>query len=344
MKIYFASYQSLYINRGGPTYKIEQLFLELKKTGIDIELFDMWNAPNKLTNKDLFHLFTASWGTYHLATNIRLNGGRYIVNPIIFSQHCPTKIKAYHYFQKKLEYFLPGLRSDYSCTQEICQNAELIIPNTKAEGDLLIRAFGISPAKSQVIYNGVEKCFAEADSSLFYQKYGLKDFILYVGHLGSTRKNGKRIVQALQKIDAPSVIIADVLNNSDGKWCEEEINKTPKIKLIKWLEHDNPLLASAYAACDVFALPTLYETPGRAALEAGLAGAKIGITPFGGTKEYFSDFADYINPYSVSEITSVLEKVLNKPKSQALKKHILEHFIWEKIAWQTKELYQRKFE
>jgi glycosyltransferase involved in cell wall biosynthesis len=216
-----------------------------------------------------------------------------------------------------------------------------VLPNTVAEGNLLKDAFGILPAKTQVIHNGVEKRFAEADSSLFYQKFGLRDFVLYVGHLGSTRKNGKRIVETLQKIDAPSVIIADVLNTPEGKWCEEEISKSSKITLFKWLEHDSPLLASAYAACDVFALPTLFETPGRAALEAGLARAKIVITPFGGTKEYFAEMAEYANPFSVEAMKKAIEKSLNQTKSGTLKNHILEHFIWEKIALQTKAIYQR---
>ncbi len=47
MKIYLASYQSLYINRGGPTYKIEQLYRGLKNLDVDVQLFDMWKAPNK---------------------------------------------------------------------------------------------------------------------------------------------------------------------------------------------------------------------------------------------------------------------------------------------------------
>ena len=38
------------------------------------------------------------------------------------------------------------------------------------------------------------------------------------------------------------------------------------------LDHHDPLLASAYAAARVFALPSWFETPGLAALEAALAG------------------------------------------------------------------------
>ena len=48
-------------------------------------------------------------------------------------------------------------------------------------------------------------------------------------------------------------------------------------------------LASAYAAARVFALPSWFETPGLAALEAGLAGCAVAITPYGSTRDYFGD-------------------------------------------------------
>ena len=46
------------------------------------------------------------------------------------------------------------------------------------------------------------------------------------------------------------------------------------------LDHHDPLLASAYAAARVFALPSWFETPGLAALEAALAGCSVAITPY----------------------------------------------------------------
>ena len=41
------------------------------------------------------------------------------------------------------------------------------------------------------------------------------------------------------------------------------------------MEHRDPLLALAYSACSVFALPSTLETPGLAALEAAAAGAPL---------------------------------------------------------------------
>ena len=62
------------------------------------------------------------------------------------------------------------------------------------------------------------------------------------------------------------------------------------------------MLASAYAAARVLALPSWFETPGLAALEAALAGCAVVVTPFGCTREYFGDRVEYARPDRPAEI------------------------------------------
>jgi glycosyltransferase involved in cell wall biosynthesis len=100
------------------------------------------------------------------------------------------------------------------------------------------------------------------------------------------------------------------------------------------------LLASAYAACDVFVLPSQFETPGIAALEAGLAGAKIVITPVGGTKEYFRDDAIYVEPSSTESIVQGIQAALKKEKDSSLRTRIQKEFLWDKVGEKTKQVYQ----
>jgi len=341
MKIYFATYQALLMNKGGPTYKIFSLQKNLLKLGIEVHLYNMWNLEQQPTNKDLVHLFTANLNTYPLARNLQVAGIPYVVNPIFFSNHKAGMIRKYLSLEKIAGKLLKRSYSDYTITQKICQQSQKVLPNTKAEAELLQQALAIAPEITEVIHNGVEKRFAAANSAEFKKKFGLEDFVLYVGHLGSLRKNGVNIVKALQKMDVPAVIIADVLQTPQGIWCEEQIAASNNITLIKWIEHEDSLLASAYAACHTFILPTKFETPGRAALEAGLAGANIVITPHGGTKEYFEDMAEYAQPNSVNDIVRATEKMLNKRKDDKLKQHILNNFTWEKIAEQTWQLYKK---
>jgi len=340
MRIHLASYQSIMLNRGGPTYKLLHTKKALEELGVDVKLFDMWDFNLKLSKDDLVHIFLANISTYSLATNLKLYNAKYVVNPIIFSNHPAWKIKLYQKLEKPINKLFIRSMSDYKITNLICNNAEKILPNTIDEGDLLVKGMNVNRDNMQVIHNGVEARFADASASLFPKKYGLKDFILYVGHLGPDRKNGRNIIKALQQIDHPAVIIADILHNAEGEWCRKEIDRSKNITLIEWLNHDDPLFASAYAACHTFILPTKFETPGRAALEAGLTGANIVITPHGGTKEYFGEFAEYPNPNSVTSIQNAIELALNKKKTLDLSNHIKKNFIWPVIAKETLKMYK----
>ncbi|MCS7258697.1 MAG: glycosyltransferase, partial [candidate division WOR-3 bacterium] len=125
-----------------------------------------------------------------------------------------------------------------------------------------------------------------------------------------------------------------------AKKCLKLIKNRPKTIVISDLDYANPILASAYAACDTFILPSYYETPGLSALEAGLAGAKVVITQFGGTKEYFKEYAHYINPYSVSSIRKTLEEALNKKKNSLLQNHIRQNYLWQKSAKVLIDIYK----
>jgi glycosyltransferase involved in cell wall biosynthesis len=107
------------------------------------------------------------------------------------------------------------------------------------------------------------------------------------------------------------------------------------------ISHESDLLASAYAACDVFVLPSLYETPGIAALEAALAGAKIVITGIGGTKEYFGQYAEYVEPTSVELIHHGITTALNKVSNNALREHVRREFLWERVAEKTVQVYRK---
>lgn len=338
MRVFIYSYPSIYINPGGPTYKTAMLNRHLMQQGLDIKLFDMWEKNMQLSEKDIFYIFTANIATYALAANLKTKGIRYLVNPIFYSNHSAGLIKAYQSLNSIINKLMIRNYSDYDLTSWICHNAQKILPNTAAEGNLIQKAFNLPQNQIKVIHNGVEARFAQADKKLFYQKYGFKDFVLYTGHLGPIRKNGLKIIQAMQKTRAECVIIADVLKNEEGSKCLDLISKCSNIHYLGWMDHDDPLLESAYAACHTYILPTRYETPGRAALEAGLAGANIVITPKGGTREYFAELASYPDPLKVDSIAKAIEISLNTSKSEDLKNRIIKNYIWEVIAQKTAKL------
>jgi len=142
-------------------------------------------------------------------------------------------------------------------------------------------------------------------------------------------------------VNHPAVIIGRIIKGEYGDACVREAAKHKHILLIDGLDNSSDMLASAYAACDVFVLPSLFETPGIAALEAGLAGAKVVVTKFGGTTEYFGPMAEYVDPRSVESIRNGVLKALNVSKNPELREHIRKEFLWQRVAERTASAYRQ---
>ena len=339
MRVVMATYPAVSLLHGGPRTQILETARFLSAHGVDAKLFDAWSPPSR-ANCDLLHLFAANIGTYHLAREVAGLGIPMVVSPIVFSRHSPGVVRRRVRLMGLLQRLRPGIWSDYGLTAEICHWAARVAPNTEAEAELVIRGYGIPASVVKVIPNGVDERFAGGDPELFRKQYGLDGFILSVGHIGPARKNTLSLIRALGGLDHPAVIIGRVTGDAAGEACVREAATYRNVLLIDRLENDSAMLASAYAACRVFALPSLFETPGIAALEAALAGARVVITPFGGTREYFEDMATYVDPNSVESIRGGIRHALDSPSNPRLQEHIRKKFLWQRVAELTAGLYR----
>jgi len=341
MKICFATYPSVALTGGGPFIKIKEVKKNLELLGHKVDFFDMWDSDQILTEYDIVHLVGANFAVFGLARTLKEKKINYVVEPVFFSNHSYKFIKNINSLEKFTRKIARGIWFDYGMIKDICNWSEIILPNTNSEAKILSKGLSIPDVKFHVIHNGVSAEFLSGDPGIFQKRYGINNFILCVGHLGFKRKNGLALVRALKQINHPSVIIGNIDDAGEGKEILSEIKMNQNIILVSALENDDPLLASAYAACDTFVLPSQFETPGIAALEAGLAGAKIVITPFGGTTEYFNDMVEYPDINSIDSIKNSIEKSLNKPKDEKLKNHIKNNFLWNKIAQETSDVYYK---
>ena len=339
MKVALTGFQAVSILRGGPNTQIRKTAEALRRLGADVSLFDPW-SPFDRGSADIVHLFSAGVGTYHVAREIRALGIPLVVSPITYSTHSVPFVRVGLALTRALQGVAPGFWSDYAFMADICSWAARVVPNTKAEADLISRGLGVEAGKVVVVPNGVDESYARGDPALFQERYGVKDYILNVGHIGHPRKNVLALIQALGSIDRPAVIIGRIIDGEYGRACVREAAKHPQIRLIDGLESDSPLLRSAYAGAEVFVLPSLFETPGIAALEAGLAGARLVITPHGGTREYFEDLAIYVDPRSVASIRDGILRSLSLPKDGRLRERIWDKYLWTRVAEETMAVYR----
>jgi glycosyltransferase involved in cell wall biosynthesis len=228
--------------------------------------------------------------------------------------------------------WLPGWR------RALLETADVVLPNSEAEARQLVDLFAIDARRIRVVPNGVQSTFTHASPNLFRAERGAGDFVLYVGRI-EPRKNVLGLVKAIAATGLPLVVIG-----APPPGCEPYVEACHRAAppMTQWLpaiDHEDPLLGSAYAAARVFALPSWFETPGLAALEAALAGCAVVITPYGCTREYFGERVSYTRPDRPAEIARAVIRAWENGPDPMLASHVGSRYLWSDVAQRTAEIY-----
>jgi glycosyltransferase involved in cell wall biosynthesis len=339
MNVLMIAQQSIALVAGGPYIQVQQTARYLPDNGVSVRFFNPWE-PIRREDFDLAHVFGANIMTYDIAVRLEHFGIPFVVSSIFFTSHPPSFVRMARNLEMMTRRVYSGIWTDYGLSSAVCAKGRLVLPNSTAEAEQVEKGLGIERSKIRVVPNGVEDRFDQADPEPFVRAYGVRDFVLNVGHIGSPRKNVLAFIRAMKKVDAPAVIIGKVHRNAYAEQCLREASENPRITIIDGLPNDSPMLASAYAACNTFALPSMYETPGIAALEAALAGAKIVITKHGGTVDYFQDMATYVEPTDVDAIARAITRTLEAAPSPALRQRMRDEYLWQRVSEKTAEAYR----
>jgi glycosyltransferase involved in cell wall biosynthesis len=218
--------------------------------------------------------------------------------------------------------------------------ADLILPNSRSEAIQLVRLFGVDRRRVFVVPNGVLPAVASASPELFQRRFGSDPFVLSVGRI-EPRKNTLGLIRAMRPLGLPLVVIGEA-HPAFPRYAED--CRRAGADRVAWLgqvDHHDPLLASAYAAARVFALPSWFETPGLAALEAALAGSPVVITPYGSTRDYFGDLVEYARPEREAEIGRAVARCWEAGADPRLSRRIATDYLWPKVAQSTAEAYDQ---
>ena len=217
---------------------------------------------------------------------------------------------------------------------------DLLMPNSQAEAEQLVRYFGVPAERIHVVPNGAEARFAEADPEPFARRVGGRGFVLCAGRI-EPRKNQLGLVRAMRESDVPVAILGDVVPGYE--WYADRCRRAAdgRVTFLGRMDHDDPLLASGYAACGCLALVSWFETPGLVALEAGTSGVPLVLPEGGCAREYFGPMATYVRPNDRAGIRRAVLAAVRSGRSPALARHVREHFSWTAAARATREGYEK---
>jgi glycosyltransferase involved in cell wall biosynthesis len=313
----------------------------VKKAGVEVKRFDIWN--DRIEDFEILHVFGSVKDCLALMEVARARKVKVVLESIFWSdfrraffEDGPISKKAELVVRHGMKLIFPFFPSS---RRKMFQVSDSIFPNSENEAKQISRLFSVPMEKMFVVPNGVDSRFAKADPKAFVKKYGLKDFVLSVGRI-EPRKNQLNLIRAMKGIARDLVLVGEPVSGYEWYYekCVKEADK--KVHFLGAMTHESDLLVSAYSACEVFALPGWFETPGLAALEAALAGAKVAATVGGSTREYFSDKVVYFRPDSPGDIKKSIEASMRKEKSGQLKDLVLNSFTWEKVAEKAVEGYK----
>jgi glycosyltransferase involved in cell wall biosynthesis len=280
-----------------------------------------------LSEIDMVHFFQSHPYFADLARKLRQEKIPYVVSTVYYPPYPMKLVQASHRIMKRMPSIFKRVVY-FGALNELWGGAEVLFPNTSAEAHML-KKFRANE-NIEIVWNGIDPERLKMDSDvLFFEQFPHlkgKSFILNVGRI-EKRKNQRNLILACQKLRMPLVIVGKVGDQAYFKECQlvadESVTFTGPI-------YDDELLASAYKACTVFALPSIIETPGLSALEAAYFGKPIVITAHGGTRDYFQDAAVYLEALDENAIASAIAEQLKEPI--VIEKRTLENYYWCNIV------------
>jgi glycosyltransferase involved in cell wall biosynthesis len=327
---------------GGGENQLIQTGRHLEEQGVRVRPFSPWT--DRLESARLLHLFGMSREGLDLARLARARGVPVVLSPICWYQ--PRAIAA---LEPKLTRKIAGLAAwclrsiaprTPSWRRELLNSADVVLPNSRIEADQLVRLFGVPSARIRVVPNGVRPALGTASPDLFRERWGEAPFVLSVGRI-EPRKNTLGLIREIRRLGLPLVHIGDPVPGRHDYARECRRAGEGFVTWLGRLDHDDPMLAAAYAAARVFALPSWFETPGLAALEAALAGCAVAITPFGSTREYFGAQAAYGRPHRPEEIRRAIRSCWDHGPDPRLAPRVATHYLWPNVAQITAEVYDQ---
>ena len=197
--------------------------------------------------------------------------------------------------------------------QSACKRANKIIAISHQTKNDIIEFFGTDENKIEVVYQGCNNVFQSKISKKrieeICKKYNLPEkFILNVGTI-EERKNLLTILKSIKELPKQHLVVIGNGKEYKNKCLQyiREHNLQDRVSFLSGIESEE--MAAIYQKSEIMIYPSVFEGFGIPILEALFSKTPV-ITSQGGCfSETGGEHSIYINPLSVSEMTSAITKI-----------------------------------
>lgn len=236
-----------------------------------------------------------------------------------------------------------GSKSYVEKRRKVLEKADLLLPNSNEELEILEREFGLEGLmkKTIVVPNAVDlKASTDTKLSLEWLKK-LENIVLEVGRIEPT-KNQANVVKALENHpEIPIVFVGRVHNEKYAAYVKKLANKRGNVHFIDQIDHEE--IFALYRKAAVHVLPSLRESPGLSSLEALFSGCNIVAS----SVEYcpvhyykFDQYGEICNPYDPESIEKAILTALKKDRVK-LPESYFEDYSYQRAAELTYKAYEK---
>lgn len=350
MRVLMQMRPNAFTQRGGDTVVMDQLAQGLKERGVEVVVDP--EGKEQPAQFDLVHLFNFALAehTKALAQRAKQANVPYVVTTL-YEDTPAYRNQAIAQAMQLVNYVERGQNASWWEQQAVdvtkvkaaerfenswtAENAAALFPNGSQEAKALKRDYPRCAAMREVKLG--HEIGAEGSPELFVQAHGVNDFVLCVGRF-EFRKNQLMLLKALEHSDIPVVLASGGFSyDADYDRAVRSFKRRGKTIIVDRLSPQ--MLASAYAAAKVHALPSWYELPGLVSLEAAHHGCSVVVTQLGTASDYFGPHAFYCDPWSESSICNAVTAAYYAPKNAELQR-LARAYTWSQTIDQTLKAYE----
>ena len=343
MRVGILSYPMLFQRDGGLQVQVRETLAALNRLQdhaqrpLEVQLVDA--NHERLADFDVLHVFSASNGNYRIVETARELGVPVVLSPLL-----PPSWDRASAWRARLADRLAGrltewmVQTSYAQTRRALQLANVVIALGEAERDAIVHGFDLPATSIRVLPNGINPHFFTANGDLFLRETGIAGpFVLVVGSI-SPYKNQLGLAQALTGAGVPLVLIGAAPREQQAYL--QLLLDLPHVSWLGALDHADPLLASAYHAAAVAALPSQGEVFPLSVLEALAAGTPVVMTAHSALDLPDSAFALRKVRWDdgPAQRQAVLQLLALAPERLRVRA-LVERFTWERVAAQIADCY-----